>query len=179
MSAAGDTARVLVIGVGHPYRADDGIGLLVAARVAELAHIDVIECHGDLLALIDCWAMADAVVIIDAATAATEPGRIHRLDASCGTLPCEVSLSSTHAVGIAETIALARMLGRLPPRVIVYAVQGACFEPGALMTAEVASAAVALPPVIVAEVVTLRRECFRRSKQGGGVRSETGTACSA
>lgn len=145
-----------MIGVGHAYRADDGIGPLVAARVAELARIDVIECRGDVLALIDHWDGADAVVIIDAATGGTQPGHIHRIDASCGTLPRDVSLSSTHAVGVADTIALARMLGRLPGRVIVYAVEGACFEPGAPMTAEVESAAGSLPGIVVTEVDRLR-----------------------
>ena len=147
-----------MIGVGQPYRADDGVGLLVAARVAELARVDVLECRGDVLALLDRWDAADAVVIIDAATATRQPGHIHRIDASCGRLPCDVSFSTTHSVGVADTIELARALGRMPARLIVYAVEGACFEPGALMSAEVASAAGALPATIVAEVEKLRRE---------------------
>jgi len=163
MSTADET---LLIGVGHPDRADDRVGLLVvarlAARLAGVARFAVVECRGDVLALIDRWGTADTVVLIDAATTSTpEPGRIHRIDASAGVLPYEVSLSSTHVVGIAETIALAAALDRLPRRVIVYAVEAACFEPGAPMTEEVTAAAGKLPELILAELAGLHRELTR------------------
>ncbi len=37
---------------------------------------------------------------------------------------------------------LARALGRLPKHIVVYAIEGQCFDPGGSMTAEVAAAAV-------------------------------------
>ena len=36
----------------------------------------------------------------------------------------------THAFGLAETIELARALDRLPARLLVYGIEGACFEAG-------------------------------------------------
>jgi hydrogenase maturation protease len=158
---------LLVIGIGHPDRADDGVGPLVAARLAvvarlaNVAHIEVAECRGDVLALMDRWSAIDAVVLVDAAMAMAQPGRIHRIDASRGA-DCESSLAparaSTHEVGVAETIALAAALGRLPRRVIIYAIEATCFQAGAPMTAEVAAAAERLPELIVEEVQLLRRE---------------------
>ena len=75
----------------------------------------------------------------------SRPGHIHRIDVTAGGLPDELQLSSgstsSHAFGVAETIALARILGKLPPCFIVYAVEGACFAPGAAMTPTVAAAA--------------------------------------
>jgi hydrogenase maturation protease len=144
-----------VIGVGNPDRADDGVGPLVAARLAEqlsgMSHIDVVECRGDVLALMDRWGAADTVVLIDAATtAAAAAGRIHRFDICDGLLPREVSLCSTHDVGVAQTIALAAALEKLPRRVILYAVEARCFRPGASMTEEVTAAAARLPQLIVA-----------------------------
>jgi hydrogenase maturation protease len=38
---------------------------------------------------------------------------------------------STHALGVAEAIELARALGRLPARLEVYAIEGARFTAGA------------------------------------------------
>ena len=38
--------------------------------------------------------------------------------------------SSTHAIGVADAIELGRVLGRLPRRVVVYGVTGACFDAG-------------------------------------------------
>lgn len=148
---------MLVIGVGHPDRADDGVGPLAAAKLAVAAkraharNIEVIECRGDVLALMDRWSASDILVLIDAAAAIAQPGRIHRIDVASGALPCEMVLSSTHAVGVAETIALAGVLGRLPRRVILYAIEATCFQPGAPMTGEVVSAANRLPELILAE----------------------------
>ena len=38
--------------------------------------------------------------------------------------------SSTHALGLADAVELARSLGRLPQRVVVYGIEGAAFEFG-------------------------------------------------
>ena len=50
------------------------------------------------------------------------------------------SSSSTHAVGVGEAIELARVVGRLPSRIVVYGIEGSRFETGAALSAEVAAA---------------------------------------
>ncbi len=155
----------LVIGVGNPDRADDGIGPLVAAGLRHLPQTRVSLCSGDILALIDLWAAADAAVVIDAAHSLGAPGRVHRIDVSEADLACELSQSSTHGFGLAEAISLARALGRLPRRMVVFTVEGACFEPGAAMTREVAAARDGLRQCVSAEVERIqagaepRRQC--------------------
>ena len=47
---------------------------------------------------------------------------------------------STHGFGLAEALELARALGQLPRRCIVYAIEGASFETGAPLSPEVAAA---------------------------------------
>lgn len=131
--------NVLVIGLGNPDRGDDGVGPLVAKMVS--GAVRSIVRTGDALALIEDWAGTDAVLLVDAAGLVSRPGRIHRIDAVSGPLPRDLSLSSTHAFGLGDAVDLARVLGVLPPHLIVFAVEGACFEPGAAMTPEVASAA--------------------------------------
>jgi hydrogenase maturation protease len=134
---------LLVIGLGNPDCADDGIGPLVAQQLADgrLGRAKVIVRTGDTLALLDDWAEADAVVLIDAAALISQPGVIHRIDLTMEALPRELSLSSTHAFGLADALALARTLDRLPQHVIIYAIEGGCFEPGVIMTPAVAEAA--------------------------------------
>lgn len=136
------TARTLVIGVGNPDRGDDGIGPLVARRLAARLppDIEVLERRGDALALLDDWADATTVILIDAAARFTAPGRIHRIDPEVEPLPPGLSPTSTHGFGVSDAIALACALGRLPPRLVIYAVEGECFMPGAAMTADVADA---------------------------------------
>ncbi len=48
--------------------------------------------------------------------------------------------SSTHAFGVGDAVELARALGRLPARVVVYGVEGADFTAGAPLSAAVESA---------------------------------------
>ncbi len=154
MMAPARRSEVLVIGVGNPDRADDGIGPLVARRLSE-RHSNgarVVVCSGDVLGLIDDWAGAAVAILIDAAALLSKPGVVHRVDLMTDALPCDLSRPSTHAFGIPEAVALARALGRLPERVIVYAVECACFDAGGAMTAEVAAVADELAAHIAAEI---------------------------
>jgi hydrogenase maturation protease len=133
---------IVVIGLGNPDCGDDGIGPLVARAVSEHATgVRVIERRGDALALMEDWAGAQSVVLVDAAAAVSEPGRIHRIDLAREELPRDLSLSSTHAFGVADAIALASALRRLPQQLIVYAVEGENFAPGDPMSRAVAAAA--------------------------------------
>lgn len=141
MSRSAGEQRLLVIGIGNPDRADDGIGPRVAARLARVEGARVILRSGDALGLLDDWADADAVILIDAAAPLSQPGAIHRIDALSSSLPPSPPRSSTHLLAIAEAIELARALDRLPARMIVYAIEGMNFAPGAPMTAQVAAAA--------------------------------------
>jgi hydrogenase maturation protease len=152
-----------VIGVGNADRADDAIGLLVASRVRSdraLEESRVITRAGDMLGLIDEWAQSQAVILVDAAQRLSRPGHVHRIDVTVSGLPHELTLSSgsmsTHSFGVAETIGLARTLGRLPPCFIVYAVEGVCFMPGAAMTPAVAAAAEIVSQCVLRELWALR-----------------------
>jgi hydrogenase maturation protease len=77
-------------------------------------------------------------VLVDAVQSGAQPGTVHRVDASERPLPQELRGStSTHALGLGEAIELARALERLPRLVLVYGVEGARFDAGAELSAEV------------------------------------------
>ena len=127
--ADGRAARV--IGVGNRWRGDDAAGIEVARRCgAELV-------EGDLSALIEKWRGADSVIVVDAACSGAAPGTVHRIDATAAPLPVRLSRSSTHSLGLAETIELARMLDGLPRRLVVYAIEARSFGIGQGLTPEV------------------------------------------
>jgi hydrogenase maturation protease len=130
-----------LIGVGNRLRGDDAAGLLVAEHVREAAPagIEVVSAPRDAAALLDALDGADAVVVVDA-LAGVDPGRVLRHDALAGPLPPTRDPSS-HGLGVAEAIELARALGRLPPRVTVYGIGAASFDVGAPPSVEVAAAA--------------------------------------
>jgi len=144
MTAPGLAPRLLVIGMGNPDRGDDAIGPLIARQLVgrQLAghvaqNVAIIERSGDALALIDDWAGHDAVILVDAAAPGAAPGQVHRLDLLEDNLQAEVSMSSTHAFGVAEAVGLARTLGLLPRHVVAFAIEGANFNPGAPVSPDV------------------------------------------
>ena len=116
---------MLVIGVGNPFRKDDGAGPAAAALVKAGAPmgVRVLVRGGEAADLIECWELDDDVVIIDAMKAGMEPGSIKRIDAVAGPFPVEDFKLSSHSFGVAEAVEIARVLARLPKSLIVYGIE--------------------------------------------------------
>ncbi len=116
--------RVVVIGVGNPWRRDDGVGWAVAdaARPRLPSAVAVVESDGEASRLLDAWADHDLAVVVDAVCSGAPPGTIHVWDGDA-----EVARASrtagTHALGLADAIALGRALERLPARLVVVGVE--------------------------------------------------------
>lgn len=150
---------VLAIGLGNELRRDDGAGVEVARalrRVPVPAGAVIVEEQGEPTGLIDVWEGAGAVVIVDAMRSGAPPGSIRRLDASRARLPSSLGRSaSTHALALGEALELARTLGRLPPRVIVHAVEGEDFGAGPGLSAAVRAAMPALTAAVLSELRAL------------------------
>jgi len=134
--------HTLVIGIGHPDRGDDAVGRIVAARLRDLAPegVRIIETDGEAGKLLDLFSDADDVIIVDAGVSGAKPGTIHRLDAAAAPLPRPMFAMSSHAIGLVESIELARTLGTLPRRCIVYAIEAQGFDLGAGLSRPVAEA---------------------------------------
>ena len=129
------------------------MGLVVARRLREAApeSVRVLEESGEGAGLMESWQDADTVILIDAVHSGAKPGTLHRLDAHLQPLAKKFFRFSTHAFGVAEAIELARALGRLPPRLIVYGVEGKSFEAGVGLSPEVEAAAPEVVERVLAE----------------------------
>ncbi|WP_051391140.1 hydrogenase maturation protease [Paraburkholderia mimosarum] len=149
---------VRVIGIGNPDRADDGVGCLVAQRLAGRlpADVAVLTREGDMMDIGDDMAGTDALVCIDAARPAGSPGSVTRIDLGEQLLPGGGTFASSHGFGLAQAIELALALGTASQDIVIYAIEGTSFEPGAPMTREVAAAAQEVVARVVAEVERLR-----------------------
>lgn len=136
------SATPLVIGLGNNFRRDDGAGRIVARTLKAAAGEDfrVLEESGEGAALIDTWRGADQVILVDAAHSGAVPGTVHRLDAHAQPIPSNFFHYSTHAFSVAEAVELARALGQLPPRLIVYGIEGKDFSSGEGLSPEVSAA---------------------------------------
>ncbi|GGM21876.1 peptidase M52 [Streptomyces fumigatiscleroticus] len=138
--------RIAVIGVGNAYRRDDGVGWAVIARLAERAAGRPLPpgtvlhaCDGEPARLLSLWERAGLAVVVDAAHARpARPGRVHRL-ALEDAQPEPTGAASSHGLGLGEAVELSRVLGRLPRRLVVYAVEGADHTWGTGLSAAVAA----------------------------------------
>ena len=133
---------ILIIGIGNPYRGDDAVGLRIAQDIKKKSpdHVNVIEQSGEGTSLMESWKDADTVILIDAVHSGAQPGTIHRFDVHTQTIPTKFFHYSTHAFGVAEAIELARALKQLPQNLIVYGIEGKCFEAGIRLSREVEKA---------------------------------------
>lgn len=144
--------RTIVIGVGNPLRGDDAAGLQVARRLAARGCEAVHEASGETASLMELWQGADGVLLADAAQSGAAAGAVTRLDASSVALPSAFLHCSTHAFGVAEAVELSRSLGSLPPRVIVFGIEGVSFEHGAPLSPEVDEGVATAAAMIEAEL---------------------------
>ena len=141
----------IVVGLGSPGRGDDAVGPLVAAAVARTLdrrgsgdrEIVVVQ-HEDPTDLVLAWDGRDLAVVVDAAVSGDEPGTLHLMDVGTEPVPPEtwatLGLGGSHAYGLAEAIALARVLGRLPTRVSLVLVEAGDLSVEAPLSEAVANA---------------------------------------
>lgn len=131
-----------MLGIGNAWQGDDAAGLVVGERLRERVPdgVDVRLLEGEPVSLVEAWDGADDVFVVDAVRSGSPAGMVHRLDASSGPLPATLSAASTHTLGVGEAIELARALGRLPARLVVYGIEAESIAAGAELTAAVAAA---------------------------------------
>jgi hydrogenase maturation protease len=133
---------IIVIGVGNPYRRDDGLGpaLVGLLRDRGVPGTILATSLGETGDLIDLWDGKDLAVVVDAVRAAPpHPGRVHRL--TVGHFNGErARAASSHGMDLGQAVELARELDRLPERLVLYAVEAADVGFGAELTPAVAAA---------------------------------------
>ena len=161
---------MLIIGVGNRMRSDDGVGPVVARKLAEIlsSEVNVVELSGEGTELMESWAGEDAVFVVDAASTGGEPGAIVRFDAVEHVVPGSFFRYSTHAFGLAEAVELSRALEMLPPRLVIYGVEGASYASGEGLSGEVAEAAEEVTRRIAEEIREWTNEIALRRRGAVG-----------
>lgn len=125
----GARGRLVVIGVGHRDRGDDGIGPAVVDAVSDRTdQVTTFVLEGDLVQLSLLWEPDDDVVIVDASLAPSGQAGV-----MCEIDPDRLVSSdgmSTHGVSVADAIRLGQQLGRSPERLRVMGIGGHDFDRG-------------------------------------------------
>jgi hydrogenase maturation protease len=118
--------HAVLIGVGNPYRRDDGIGPAIVAAIEEFrpSGVTLTISDGEPSQLLDAWSGADLAVVVDAVRCdPPAPGQIHRT--TLGSAAPGTAAASTHGLGIPDAVRLAEALDRAPRRLVVLAVEAA------------------------------------------------------
>ncbi len=162
-----DGKSILVIGMGNPYRCDDGIGLQIARKLSKILPEKVkVQTHtSDALVLMELWQNYDCVYLIDAVNPGLRchrngshdeeqvPGRLYRFDAAAEQLPpIFFTKYSTHCFSIQETIALCKNLEMLPEKLIIYGIEGHSFRVGTELSGKVKQAIAGITDCIKKEI---------------------------
>ena len=161
---SGEAHPCRVIGIGNPDRGDDGAGRAVARWLEDHLPpgIEVIELDGEASALLAALDGVAAVYLVDTCVSSAAAGSVRRFDVATAPLPQEAFSLSTHGLGLAEAVELARALEALPPRCIVYAIEGADFEAGMPLSPPVAAAIAEVGTLVLDEIA-----CEHQSEIGG------------
>lgn len=123
-----------IICLGNAMRGDDGAALAVAERLRASGVPVIVEQPANL---IDAWAGARNVIVVDTVYSGAAVGTVHRIDAARGPLPVKLGSPSTHGLGLADAVELARVVGRLPPRLSILGIEGHGFGCGESLSDEV------------------------------------------
>jgi hydrogenase maturation protease len=147
-------SELVIIGIGNYYRGDDAVGILISRSLKEKApgSFLIIEESGEGAALMESWKGFAKVILIDAVSSGSSPGTIHRLDAGQEKIPSDFFHYSTHAFSVAEAVEMARALGELPPRVIIYGIEGKSYQAGIGLSSEVSEAISKVAEMILEDV---------------------------
>ena len=135
--------RTLFVGIGSPH-GDDRIGWLVAETLRSRVPSEVdVRQAATPSGLLDWLDGVDRLIVCDACVSCP--------NAILGELPLhrwqwptsEVAVlrsAGSHAIGLPLVLKLAEQLGTLPREVIVFGVEGSCFDAFAELSAELATA---------------------------------------
>lgn len=164
-------AAALVIGVGNPYRRDDGVGVAVvdallalacdpepdptgSGQLAPPAEVEIVEESGESAALVARWSGHRFVILVDAISSGAAAGSVQRIECSAGRwdLGSRVAATSTHGLGLADAVALGQALGRLPERLVIFGVEADDTSNGAGLSPAVSTAVDAVISAVLVEL---------------------------
>jgi hydrogenase maturation protease len=154
--------KSLVLGLGNPFRGDDGVGTSVIAALKgqdQPPNVVVMDGGTPGLETVLIWQGYQRVIIVDAADMGMQPGSWKRFKLGEAVFPVgESAMQGTlHSAGLAEALALAEALEIMPPELVFYGVQPASTGWSADLTEAVNAAVPALCEAISAEIADVKR----------------------
>jgi hydrogenase maturation protease len=125
--------KVLILGLGNTLRGDDGAGPAVIAALSLMdlpPHVELLDGGTPGLETVLLLEGYERAIIVDAADMGLEPGQWRRFTPDTAEIKgSEQKLHGTlHAAGLAEALALAAALEKLPSTISIYGIQPRSLE---------------------------------------------------
>jgi len=127
----------IVIGLGNPIMADEGIGSALVGALAGLAeagklpteNVEYLDggCGG--MYLLHSIAERKKVILIDCAKMGLQPGAIRRFTPDDVQTVKQMTHLSLHEVDILRVLELAKMIGQCPDEIVIFGIEPAKIEP--------------------------------------------------
>jgi hydrogenase maturation protease len=126
----GGGGGTVVIGLGNPIMADDGVGIAALERLRAAgapAGVELVDGGTWGMNLLPVIEAADKLVLMDAIDAGGEPGTLHVLERA--RIPRYLATKiSPHQVDLCDVLALAELRGTLPEDTVAIGLQPARVE---------------------------------------------------
>lgn len=118
--------KILIYGMGNPYRCDDTVGLRIAEILKkEIKNINVMIKSGSIdgLDMLDEIIGFDKVILVDSInTKSGMPGDIYRIELD--SITSNSSLTASHTIDFITALRMGKKLGyNMPERIYLYAVE--------------------------------------------------------
>ncbi len=125
---------VVVLGLGNPLMADEGIGVYLVERLLESADqyptVDFIDAGTGGLSILYLIEERRKAIVIDCAFMDESPGTIRRFTPDQVQSVKVLAHQSLHEADLMQIIALARQLGQAPGEIVIFGIQPQRVEPG-------------------------------------------------
>jgi hydrogenase maturation protease len=135
--------RLLVVGCGGPYAADDKVGLEIVHRLQARGDCgcEFLELASGGLDLLYSFEKAEIILFVDAVQSGAPAGTVHLLPLpSREVAPRAMGRVSGHGWGLQETLRLSQSLGLRVPRLMLLGVELESVTPGLPLTPPVEAA---------------------------------------
>jgi hydrogenase maturation protease len=127
----------IVIGLGNPLMADEGIGVVLIeeltkrAAAGELPSEDIEYYDGGCggMYLLHSIAERQKVILIDCCLMGTEPGTLKRFTPDDVNSVKQMAHLSLHEVDILNVIKMAKQIGQCPDEIVIFGIEPVKIEP--------------------------------------------------
>ena len=130
----------IVLGLGNPLMSDEGIGIFLINRLAELSEqfsdVDFFDAGTGGITLLHLFEGRDRAIIIDCAFMDEEPGRIRRFTPDQVKSVKQLAHQSLHEQDIMKIIEMAKLMEQCPKEIVLFGIQPKTITLGQIISKE-------------------------------------------